>query len=112
VLNGEEVTSLLACVKSLRHRTFLLTLYAAGMRLSEAAAALTIADIDSQRMQLRIALGGPTTPDWMPEAQDASSSALDEDWMLRSKSHPHNEASWCCVTQPSWLCHPRSSDGI
>jgi len=56
VLSGEEVTSLLACVKSLKHRTFLLTLYAAGLRLSEAAA-LTIPDIDSQRMLLRIASG-------------------------------------------------------
>jgi integrase/recombinase XerD len=56
VLSGEEVTRLLSCVKSLKHRTFLLTLYAAGLRLSEAAA-LTIADIDSQRMQLRIASG-------------------------------------------------------
>ena len=56
VLGADEVTSLLSCVKSLKHRTFLLTLYAAGLRLSEAAA-LTIADIDSQRMQLRIAHG-------------------------------------------------------
>jgi integrase/recombinase XerD len=56
VLSGEEVTRLLSCVKSLKHRTFLLTLYAAGLRLSEAAA-LTIADIDSQRMQLRVASG-------------------------------------------------------
>ena len=56
VLGGEEVTSLLSCVKSLKHRTFLLTLYAAGLRLNEAAE-LTIADIDSQRMQLRIAHG-------------------------------------------------------
>ena len=56
VLSGDEVTRLLSCVKSLKHRTFLLTLYAAGLRLSEAAA-LTIPDIDSQRMQLRIASG-------------------------------------------------------
>jgi integrase/recombinase XerD len=38
VLSGEEVASLLACVNSLKHRTFLLTLYAAGLRLREAAA--------------------------------------------------------------------------
>ena len=56
VLSGEEVVRLLSCVKSFKHRTFLLTLYAAGLRLSEAAA-LTIADIDSQRMQLRVASG-------------------------------------------------------
>jgi len=56
VLGGDEVASLLACVPNLKHRTFLLTLYAAGLRLSEAAA-LTIADIDSGRMQLRVAHG-------------------------------------------------------
>ena len=47
---------LLQCVTCLKHRTLLLTLYAAGLRLSEGAA-LTIADIDSQRMLLRIACG-------------------------------------------------------
>jgi integrase/recombinase XerD len=56
VLSGEEVMSVLSCVPNLKHRTFLLTLYAAGLRLSEAAD-LTIADIDSKRMQLRIACG-------------------------------------------------------
>lgn len=56
VLCGEEVAGLLVCVSNIKHRTFLLTLYAAGLRLSEAAS-LTIADIDSARMQLRIAAG-------------------------------------------------------
>jgi len=56
VLAASEVDRLLSCVRSLKHRTFLLTLYAAGLRLGEAAA-LTIPDIDSQRMQLRIAHG-------------------------------------------------------
>ena len=53
VLSGAEVTKLLSCVTNIKHRTFLLTLYAAGLRLNEAAQ-LTIADIDSQRMQLRV----------------------------------------------------------
>ena len=56
VLGANEVDRLLQCVRSIKHRTFLLTLYAAGLRLSEAAA-LTIPDIDSQRMQLRVAHG-------------------------------------------------------
>ena len=34
---GKKSLSLLKCVKSLKHRTFLLTLYAAGLRLNEAA---------------------------------------------------------------------------
>ncbi len=56
VLGADEVDRLLQCVTCLKHRTLLLTLYAAGLRLSEGAS-LTIADIDSQRMLLRIACG-------------------------------------------------------
>lgn len=53
VLAAEEVEALLSCVRSVKHRTVLLTLYAAGLRLGEALR-LTIGDIDSKRMQLRI----------------------------------------------------------
>ena len=56
VLGANEVDRLLQCVTCLKHRTLLLTLYAAGLRLSEGAA-LTISDIDSQRMLIRIACG-------------------------------------------------------
>ena len=56
VLGANEVDRLLQCVTCLKHRTLLLTLYAAGLRLSEGAS-LTISDIDSQRMLLRIACG-------------------------------------------------------
>ena len=56
VLSREEVEALLQCTPNLKHRTFLLTLYAAGLRVSEAAA-LQIPDIDSRRMQLRINQG-------------------------------------------------------
>ena len=56
VLSAEEVQELLQCTPNLKHRTFLMTLYAAGLRLSEAAE-LRIPDIDSQRMQLNIACG-------------------------------------------------------
>lgn len=56
VLSGDEVSRLIACVTNIKHRTFLLTLYSAGLRLNEAAH-LKIVDIDSQRMQLRVACG-------------------------------------------------------
>ena len=56
VLSAEEVDSLLQCTPNLKHRTFLMTLYAAGLRLSEAAN-LKMTDIDSQRMQLNIQTG-------------------------------------------------------
>jgi integrase/recombinase XerD len=56
VLGREEVTRLLACVPVLKHRTVLLTQYAAGLRLSEVTH-LQVSDIDSPRMQIRIANG-------------------------------------------------------
>ena len=56
VLSRQEVEELFRCTENLKHRTFLSTLYACGMRLSEAAH-LRILDIDSARMQIRIAHG-------------------------------------------------------
>jgi site-specific recombinase XerD len=56
VLGVEEVDALLKCTPNLKHRTFLMTLYAAGLRLAEAAA-LHVADIDSGRMQLHVVRG-------------------------------------------------------
>jgi site-specific recombinase XerD len=56
VLSVEEVDELLQCTRNLKQRTFLMTLYAAGLRLAEASA-LRIPDIDSRRMQLNVASG-------------------------------------------------------
>ena len=56
VLSRHDVDELIRCTKNLKHRTFLMTLYAAGLRFSEAAN-LTIADIDSGRMMIRVAAG-------------------------------------------------------
>jgi len=56
VLAIEEVDALLRCTKNLKQRTFLMTLYAGGLRLSEAAD-LQIPHIDSGRMQLNVAAG-------------------------------------------------------
>mgnify|MGYP001825938414 CR=1 FL=1 len=56
VLSCEEVEALLQCTGNLKHRTFLMTFYAAGLRLREAAE-LRIPDMDSRRMQLNVARG-------------------------------------------------------
>jgi len=56
VLSGTEVHRFLKCIQPLKHRTVLTTLYAAGLRLSEALH-LRVAHIDSQRMQLLVAHG-------------------------------------------------------
>ena len=56
VLSPEEVVRFLACVASTKHRAILTTIYASGLRVSEAVQ-LRPADIDSSRMVLRIDQG-------------------------------------------------------
>jgi integrase/recombinase XerD len=53
VLSLDELTRFFAAITNLKHRAILMTAYAAGLRLSEVTH-LRVADIDSQRMVLRI----------------------------------------------------------
>ena len=53
VLGQDEVHDLIQCVTHPKHRAVLLTMYAAGLRLSEATH-LKLPDVDSGRMQLKI----------------------------------------------------------
>jgi len=56
VLSPEEVLQFLGCVGNTKHRAILTTCYAAGLRISEAIH-LKPADIDSQRMVIRVEQG-------------------------------------------------------
>jgi integrase/recombinase XerD len=56
ILSADEVARFLAAVPSLKHRTALMTAYAAGLRVSEVVQ-LKIADIDSSRMLIRVEQG-------------------------------------------------------
>jgi site-specific recombinase XerD len=56
VLSREEVDRLISPIPNLKHRTLLMTIYAAGLRLSEAIA-LRVHDIDSARMTIRVVQG-------------------------------------------------------
>ena len=56
VLSDQEASQLLQCVEHPKHRSVLLTCYAAGLRLAEATH-LRVADIDGQRAQIRITNG-------------------------------------------------------
>jgi integrase/recombinase XerD len=53
VLSVDEVQRLLAAVRNEKHRVLLTTIYAAGLRLSEAIG-LRVTDIDSERMVLHV----------------------------------------------------------
>lgn len=53
VLNENEVSSIITATTNLKHKAILMTIYSAGLRVSEALN-LKIEDIDSQRMQIRV----------------------------------------------------------
>ncbi len=56
VLSRDEVCRLLAAARRLKSRAILMTLYAAGLRVSELVG-LKVSDIDSQRMAIRVRQG-------------------------------------------------------
>jgi len=56
VLSVQEVSKLFSCVRTVRSRTILQTMYAAGLRLMEAVS-LKTNDIDSERMVIRVRQG-------------------------------------------------------
>lgn len=56
ILSQEEVSQFLEAIRSVKHRTVLMAVYAAGLRVSEATR-LKVSDIDSERMTLRVEQG-------------------------------------------------------
>lgn len=56
ILSPEAVPALFEATKNLKHQTILMTLYAGGLRVSEAIR-LRIPDIDSKRMMIRVEQG-------------------------------------------------------
>ncbi len=56
VLSKEEVKRLLTVTNNLKHKTILLLIYSAGLRLSELLN-LKVADIDSRRMKIHVVQG-------------------------------------------------------
>jgi integrase/recombinase XerD len=53
VLSEEEVVQILNATDNLKHKTIFMTIYSAGLRISEAIN-LKVKDIDSKRMQIRV----------------------------------------------------------
>lgn len=67
ILSREEVWRLLAAPPHPRHRLLLTTIYAAGLRVSEAIA-LRVSDIDADRMTMRIEQGKGAKDRYVPLA--------------------------------------------
>jgi site-specific recombinase XerD len=65
ILSREEVCRLLAAPPNPKHRLLLATIYAAGLRVSEAVA-LKLSDIDCDRMTLRVELGKGAKDRYLP----------------------------------------------
>jgi site-specific recombinase XerD len=56
VLSSQEIAAFFRVIKNLKHRTLVMTLYATGLRISEALQ-LVVTDVDSRRMLLRVGQG-------------------------------------------------------
>lgn len=81
VLSDQEAAGLLECVQHPKHRSVLLTCYAAGLRLTEATH-LRVHDIDGQRAQIRITNGKGRKERVVP-ASPRLLQELREYWKLR-----------------------------
>lgn len=92
VLSDEEACKLLDCIQHLKHRTVLLTCYAAGLRLSEALH-LRVSDIDGQRNQLNVRQGKgrkarvvPASPRLLEALRDYWRTARPSDYLFPGKT--------------------------
>jgi integrase/recombinase XerD len=87
ILSPDEVKRLLTAVTDLKMRTLLTTVYAAGLRVSEAVA-LQVGDVDSARMTLHVRAG---------------KGQRDRHVMLSPQLLAILRAHWRRTRPPSWL---------
>jgi site-specific recombinase XerD len=95
VLSREEVRELLACTRSRQYCVVLTTIYATGLRISEAAA-LSVADLDSRALTILVARGKGNKQRLVP----LSPKLLEE---LR--------AWWLTHRHPRWLFPRQRGEG-
>lgn len=95
VLSVAEVQQLLGCIRKPRYRVCLSTIYACGLRLSEARS-LHVTDIDSQRMMLHVRQGKGAKDRYVPLP-----NAILE--MLRTH--------WTTHRHPTWLFPAKARNG-
>jgi integrase/recombinase XerD len=96
ILSGDEVRRLFAAASRLKSRAILMTLYAAGLRLSEVVG-LKVGDVDSQRMAIRVRQGKGRkdryvmlSPTQLATLRDYWKAYRPSDWLFPGKE-PHKQ---------------------
>jgi len=102
VLSQAQVVKLLECVHHRRFRVLLTTIYATGLRVSEAVR-LGVADIDSAQMTIRVVRGKgnkqrlvPLSPALLQELREWWRAHRNPQWLFPSKS-PHRPCATASV---------------
>lgn len=95
ILSREEVGAIISAATHLTHRTLLMATYAAGLRVSEVCA-LTVSDIDSARMVLRIQHG---------------KGAKDRYSLLPQELLDQLRLYWRAMHPRTWLFHIKNDNG-
>jgi site-specific recombinase XerD len=87
ILSRQEVARLLQAVTNRKHRALLMTTYAAGLRVREVVR-LKVADLDSERMAMRVAQG---------------KGRKDRDTLLSERLLEELRGYWRVYRPPRWL---------
>ena len=116
ILSSEEVMRIIDAAANPRHRAILLTIYAAGLRLSEVCR-LKVSDIDSERMTLRIeqAKGAKDryallSPKLLKELRLYWAAYRPKDWLFPSTRNPLLPLA--CITVQRIFYRARDRAGI
>jgi site-specific recombinase XerD len=91
-----EIEPILRAPARLRDRVFLMTVYSAGLRLSEAIG-LRVSDLDGARMQLRVQ--GKGAKERVCPLSTALLESLKEYWRKERRGQPGAQCSWLFLGQ-------------
>lgn len=106
-----ELEALLSAPTQPRDRAFLMTVYAAGLRLSEAIA-LRTTDIDRARMQLRVRHGKGAKERVLPLSPRLLQE-LEQYWRAQRSHRPGHDCPWLFLgTQPNSPLHKATGQNI
>lgn len=110
ILSRDEVGRILNAARQPMHRTFLMTAYAAGLRVSEACH-LRCADIDSERMMLRVVSGKGNkdrctllSPPLLAQLRLYWKYARPQGWLFPKSSRPDQPLDICTAQRIFYRC--------